>query len=224
MKYFQNKPKNKITLLSRAQALAGFTLENLANNAGLLIPNDLKINKGWIGRLMEIYLGVNSYNKPEQDFVHLGIELKTIPIDSLGCPIENTFICTTSLIKNISSTWKKSNIRNKLSNILWIPVEGNNNIPLKMRRIGRSFLWNPSIKEDMILRKDWEEIMDMIVFNRINYVNNYRGVFLQLKAKTSSCRSLNRTISKESEIILTLPRSFYLKKDFTKIIVSGYHV
>ncbi|WP_236260982.1 DNA mismatch repair endonuclease MutH [Pantoea sp. SoEX] len=217
-------PKNEFTLLSRAQALAGFTIGNLARNADLLVPSDLKINKGWIGRLIEIYLGVISYNKSEQDFIDLGIELKTIPIDSLGNPTENTFICTASLIKNKNTTWRTSNIKNRLSKILWIPIEGDKNIPLKIRRIGRPFLWSPSIKEDMMLRKDWEEIMNLIIFGKINHINKYTGLLLQLGAKTLNSKLLNKDIENKDMIILTLPRKFYLKKFFTKIIISGHHI
>jgi DNA mismatch repair protein MutH len=42
----------------------------------------LKRDKGWIGILLELWLGASAGSKPEQDFAALGVELKTIPIDS----------------------------------------------------------------------------------------------------------------------------------------------
>ncbi|PPI86404.1 DNA mismatch repair endonuclease MutH [Candidatus Pantoea edessiphila] len=224
MNYLFNPPKNKITLLARSQALAGFTIGNLASLAGLVVPENLKKNKGWIGKLIELYLGANSQNKAEQDFVHLGIELKTIPIDSSGNPKESTFICTASLINNVGISWKTSNVRNKLSSILWVPIESNTNIPLKNRRIGISLLWRPSLREDIMLRKDWEEIINMIIFGQVNYINNFHGMLLKLQPKALNKNILTKGIGDKGENIMTIPRSFYLRKSFTKIILSNNHI
>ncbi|PPI87774.1 DNA mismatch repair endonuclease MutH [Candidatus Pantoea edessiphila] len=222
MRYLPNTPKNIITLLARAHALAGFTIENLAYNAGLLVPDNLKNNKGWIGKLIELYLGANSKNKAQQDFINLGIELKTIPIDSFGHPIQNTFICTAS-INNIAVNWEDSNIYNKLSNILWIPIEGTVSIPLKIRKIGKPLLWSPNIKEKIMLRKDWEEIIDMIVFGKMRYVTTYQGTLLQIKTKNNN-KMLIKNIDSKIRNILSTTRSFYLKRSFTKIIMSSHHI
>lgn len=46
--------------------------------AGIVTPKDLKRDKGWIGVLLEIWLGASAGSKPEQDFAALGVELKTI--------------------------------------------------------------------------------------------------------------------------------------------------
>ncbi len=41
--------------------------------AGLQIPKDLKRDKGWIGMLLELWLGASAGSKPEQDFAALGV-------------------------------------------------------------------------------------------------------------------------------------------------------
>ncbi|MBR7443185.1 DNA mismatch repair protein MutH, partial [Klebsiella pneumoniae] len=76
----------------------------LAVMAGLTIPNDLKRDKGWIGVLLERWLGASAGSKPEQDFAALGVELKTIPIDSQGRPLETTFVCVAPLTGNSGVT------------------------------------------------------------------------------------------------------------------------
>ncbi|WP_312721672.1 MutH/Sau3AI family endonuclease, partial [Escherichia sp. AM3] len=86
--------------LQQAQRLAGYSLGELAVMAGLTIPNDLKRDKGWIGVLLERWLGASAGSKPEQDFAALGVELKTIPIDSQGRPLETTFVCVAPLTGN----------------------------------------------------------------------------------------------------------------------------
>lgn len=116
-------------MLARAYAMAGFTLAQLAATAGIAVPADLRRDKGWVGQLIEWQLGASAGSKPEQDFPDLGIELKTIPIDPQGKPLETTFVCVAPLIGVSGQQWEQSNVRNKLSRVLWIPVEGSREIP-----------------------------------------------------------------------------------------------
>ena len=60
-------PSSETQLLQQAQRLAGFSLGELAAMAGLPIPQDLKRDKGWIGMLLELWLGASAGSKPEQD-------------------------------------------------------------------------------------------------------------------------------------------------------------
>ncbi len=136
--------------------------------AGITTPKDLKRDKGWIGVLLEIWLGASAGSKPEQDFAALGVELKTIPVDSLGRPLETTFVCVAPLTGNSGVTRETSHVRHKLKRVLWVPVEGDRSIPLAERRVGSPLLWSPSEEEDRQLRLDWEELMDMIVLGRWN--------------------------------------------------------
>ena len=109
--------------------MAGYSLGELAQLAGIPIPRDLKRDKGWIGILLEIWLGASAGSKPEQDFAALGVELKTIPIDSSGRPLETTFVCVAPLTGNSGVTWENSHVRHKLKRVLWVPVEGERTIP-----------------------------------------------------------------------------------------------
>ncbi|VEI46615.1 DNA mismatch repair protein MutH [Actinobacillus equuli] len=79
-------------LLEKANWLAGFTLGEIAQQLNMDVPPDLRRDKGWVGQLIETALGAKAGSKPEQDFAHLGIELKTIPINHKGFPLETTFV------------------------------------------------------------------------------------------------------------------------------------
>ncbi|WP_412459555.1 MutH/Sau3AI family endonuclease, partial [Aeromonas caviae] len=129
-------PRSEQELLARAYAMAGFTLAQLAATADIAVPADLRRDKGWVGQLIEWQLGASAGSKPEQDFPDLGIELKTIPIDPQGKPLETTFVCVAPLIGVSGQRWEESNVRNKLSRVLWIPVEGSRDIPVGDRRVG----------------------------------------------------------------------------------------
>ena len=141
-------PESEAQLLSQARQLSGYALGELAAMAGIVTPKDLKRDKGWIGVLLEIWLGASAGSKPEQDFAALGVELKTIPVDSLGRPLETTFVCVAPLTGNTGVTWETSHVRHKLKRVLWIPVEGERSIPLAERRVGSPLLWSPNEEEE----------------------------------------------------------------------------
>src|SRR5262249_7328281 len=96
-------------------------LVELAEQLAISVPQDLKRNKGWQGQLLETALDATALTKSEPDFEHLGIELKTLPIDAQGKPRESTFVCTASLSK-VELTWRTSHVYRKLAHVLWCPI------------------------------------------------------------------------------------------------------
>ena len=215
-------PKTTEELLSRAQAIAGLSFGELATQLSIPVPPDLKRDKGWVGMLLEIALGATAGSKAEQDFHHLGIELKTIPINAQGYPLETTFVSLAPLIQNSGVNWQNSHVRHKLSRVLWIPIEGSRSIPLAERRIGIPILWQPTEQQERLLQRDWEELMDYIVLGQLDKINARLGEVLQLRPKGANSKSLTKGIGKNGEIIDTLPLGFYLRKEFTHEILQQF--
>lgn len=215
-------PKTTEELLSRAQAIAGLSFGELAAQLGIPVPPDLKRDKGWVGMLLETALGATAGSKAEQDFRHLGIELKTIPINAQGYPLETTFVSLAPLIQNSGVNWQNSHVRHKLSRVLWIPIEGSRSIPLAERHIGAPILWQPSEQQERLLQRDWEELMDYIVLGQLDKINARLGEVLQLRPKGANSKSLTKGIGKNGEIIDTLPLGFYLRKAFTHEILQQF--
>ncbi|WMY95649.1 MAG: DNA mismatch repair endonuclease MutH [Arsenophonus sp.] len=222
MHFFSKIPNNEEILLKKAHALAGYTIAELASDIGIPIPFNLKNNKGWVGELLEHCLGANAGKKKEKDFLNLGIELKTIPINRYGQPLETTFICTAPLTENIGVRWNSSYLRYKLSRILWIPIEGEKKIPLGKRKITRPILWSPNLIEEKLIKQDWEELMDMIVLGYIENLTGNYGEILQIRPKAANKNILTKGIGKYGQPIMTQPRAFYLKKNFTSQILIKY--
>lgn len=211
--------KNEKNLISYANTMSGHKIYKIANKLNILLPENTK-NKGYIGNIIEKFFFINSGNRPIRDFYHIGIELKTISIDKNNDPLEATFICTASLIKNNGITWKKSYIYYKLRRILWIPIKVNRFLPLKEYTIGIPFLWSPNVQEEKKIKKDWEDIMDIIVLGKIDKLNSSYGEVLQVKKKANNNKSLTRGVGKYGQPIFTTPRGFYLRKNFTNLLIK----
>ncbi len=215
-------PQDEDELLARASALAGYTLGELALRIGLPVPRDLKRDKGWVGMLLERYLGASAGSKPQQDFAEIGVELKTIPVDAAGRPLETTFVCVAPLTGNSGVTWHNSHVRHKLARVLWVPVEGERSIALEQRRVGAALLWSPNEDEERQLQSDWEELMDMIVLGQVDQLTARHGEVLQIRPKAANSKALTEAIGRNGQPVMTLPRGFYLKKTFTAPLLARH--
>jgi DNA mismatch repair protein MutH len=218
----KDEPKTIQELMHRAEALAGLTLGEVAKLAHVKVPKDFKREKGWTGQLIELCLGASAGSKTQQDFAKLGIELKTIPIDELGNPLETTYVCFAPLTNIAGIEWQTSSVKNKIQQVLWVPIDGRRDIAPKDRCIATPFLWSPNIEQGNQLRTDWEELMDMIAFGEIENITARHGQYLQLRPKAANGRVLTEAIGKSGQVIQTRPRGFYLRKEFTGKILSTF--
>lgn len=218
------EPLSEQELFERASNIAGISFQELADEAKIEVPPDLRRDKGWVGQLLEWHLGATAGSKPTQDFEQLGIELKTIPISYSGKPLETTFVCVAPLVGVHGLTWETSHVRNKLSRVLWIPVEGEREIPLADRRVGSPLIWSPSEEEEQQLKTDWEELMEMIVLGRVEQINARHGEMLQLRPKAANSRVLTEAYGASGKPIKTLPRGFYLRTQFTARILEQHYI
>lgn len=213
-------PENEAELLARARTLAGYSLGQLAKRADWLVPANLRTAKGWAGQLVELYLGATAGSRQEQDFPHLGIELKTIPINDLGMPLETTYVCIAPLLHLNGVHWLQSNVYNKLQRVLWVPLDGRREIPPGERIIGPAVLWSPTAQQNAALQQDWEEITEHIVLGQIEQVTARTGTVLQLRPKAADGSVLTAAVGAYGQIIQTRPRGYYLKKEFTCQILT----
>ena len=215
-------PQTLEQLLSQAQSIAGLTFGELADELNIPVPPDLKRDKGWVGMLLERALGATAGSKAEQDFSHLGVELKTLPINAEGYPLETTFVSLAPLVQNSGVKWENSHVRHKLSCVLWMPIEGTRHIPLRERHIGAPILWKPTAEQERQLKQDWEELMDLIVLGKLEQITARIGEVMQLRPKGANSRAVTKGIGKNGEIIDTLPLGFYLRKEFTAQILKAF--
>lgn len=216
-------PRSEQELLERAGELAGKSLQYLAGVQNTVLPDSQVRAKGQIGSMLEKYLGASAGSLPEPDFREIGVELKTLPLNKQGMPKESTYVCVVPLLPGEQSGWEHSLVRRKLSRVLWVPIEADSGIPLSRRRIGSPILWSPTPEQEEILRSDWQELMDMIVTGELHNISARLGHYLQIRPKAQNARSLRQGISNDGGINATLPRGFYLRTRFTRLILQKHN-
>ena len=199
------------------QALPGCALAELAaRHAMPPPPADPRRTKGWTGALLERALGATGASRSVPDFPELGIELKTVPVDARGAPLESTFVASF----DPSATdlrWEASAVRSKLQRVAWIAVEAE--APLPERRCAAVLLWSPSPEEETVLRDDYEEIADLAAEGYIERISAHRGAALQLRPKGRDSAHLRWSLDEEGAPSRIPPRAFYLRRSFTRKIL-----
>ncbi len=216
-------PTSEKELLERANLLAGLTLGQLAKQAGWSCPPSLHRNKGWSGQLLETLLGADAGSLAEPDFQEIGVELKTLPIDSRGLPRESTYVCVVPLT-GARGKWKDSWVYQKLRRVLWFPIEAAPGVPPSERRIGSPLLWSPTSEQEKLLRQDWEELMDMVCLGELEKITAHHGNVLQIRPKAANAKSLTWGIDADGNRVLTTPRGFYLRSHFTAEILKRHYI
>lgn len=207
-------PADEAELRARLSRLAGRTLGELAAAQGLEVPPDLRRAKGWVGQLLERALGATAASRAEPDFPHLGVELKTVPVDARGAPVESTFVASLDLA-DAAPRWETSPVRKKLARVAWVVVEADPALPLPARRVGASLLWSPSPEEEAALRQDWEELVELVAEGFGPRVTGHNGRLLQLRPKGANAAALRWALDDDGAPARTAPRAFYLRASFT---------
>jgi len=213
---FISPPKTQKELMERCEALAGKTLGQIANELAVPVPANLQKHKGWVGNLLESYLGADAGNQAEPDFISLAIEMKTLPINAMGQPKESTYVCTVSMQQTGELSWQACWVRRKLAHVLWVPVEAEADIPLAERYVGNAWLWKPTEEQNAVLEKDWQELMDRIVLGQQSEITAKEGEYMQIRPKAANNRILTQGVSAQGERELINPKGFYLRTSFTK--------
>jgi DNA mismatch repair protein MutH len=217
-----NPPETENELLARCNSIQGVSFLQLSIALGLSIPSNPLQRKGWTGMALEHILGTDANNKSEPDFLKLGIELKTLPIAKSGKPAESTFVTSIPLLSIHQQNWKSSQCYAKLKRVLWMPIEGDTEVPFEQRRIGCGFLWSPSSQEEQILSSDWDYLTLQISTGNLEGLDASVGTYLQVRPKAANGKSLCYAFDAHANKVLTLPRGFYLRSSFTNQILLNH--
>lgn len=212
-------PATTDILMDRAQQLAGKTIGQIAASLDFEVPESLRIKKGWQGQFIEQCLGADSGSLSQPDFAHLGIELKTLPIDYQGKVLESTYVCVLNLHNQQLVKWQQSAVYRKLQHVLWVPIAKNSQDLVEDSTIATPFLWQPNPSQLSLLHQDWEAAMELVSLGQVDKLNARQGEILQVRPKAANSRALTQAYDWEGRQIETLPRGFYLRSKFTQGIL-----
>lgn len=220
-----NSPKTECELINRAFKLSGMRLIDFFNLStpfvDKFISNNVKKTNGFLGQLMEVYLGASAKNLPIPDFPNLNIELKILPLNKYMFPKHPIKICYTSFYPSVNNiVWDSSLVKLKLNKVLWIPFESDNSIHISKRRICHPFLFNLK-KYEKIIKQDYENIKELLILGKKEYISSDLGEYLNIKP-ISSNKKLTNTIDHNGELVKTNFIGFYLNIKFLKRIMYEY--
>jgi len=217
-------PNTETELLRRAHRIAGLSFSDLATSLDWQVPESFHRAKGWVGQLLEAALGADASTRSEPDFVQLGVELKSIPVDLKGRPRETTFVCSASLTQMREWTWHQSRVRKKLARVLWIPVQAEPDLAIASRRIGSPLLWSPSDAQEQALKTDWESFAERIAAGYVETITAKEGLVLQMRPKGANAAARRWGHDADGAIFQTQPKGFYLRTKFTQQILQQNYV
>jgi DNA mismatch repair protein MutH len=216
-------PAGLEALLAHARALVGVELAEVADALGLPVPIGRVRSKGWSGQLLEQELGVASGGARGPDFAALGVELKTVPVDSAGAPLESTAVCQIDPIAIAGESWATSYVRQKLSRVLFVALE----VPPDARSVGDRVvaavrLWSPSADEERTLRADFELfVRDYFRRGRAAEITGHLGEALQVRPKGRDAADLRDAYDPAGRPTRVGKHGFYLRPAFVARILRG---
>lgn len=202
--------------------MCGHTLGDLAARIDRPVPTELRRAKGWVGQLIEALLGAHHTSAPGPDLPALGIEIKTVPIDSKGRPRESTWVCSAPLGADADCDWLRSPPKAKLARVLWMPVQAAPDLKIAERRVGSCLLWSPNSAQERILRDDWNDLAGLIAAGWAQSATAHRGTALQLRPKAADASITAWGIDNEGAPIRVRPLGFYLRRPFVEKILAHH--
>jgi len=219
-------------LLAHANALVGARLSDIADGLGLPVPAGGLRSKGWSGQIIERELGTTEESGHSSargpDFPALGIELKTVPVDRNGAPLESTAVCMIDPVVIAGESWESSTARKKLQKILFVALEvpearGQRKVvSVGDRTVAQVRLWSPSREEDERLRADFEHIVrDYFRVGRGAELTGHIGELLQVRPKAQNNRDTRSAYDSTGQPVALGKMGFYLRPTFVGAILRN---
>lgn len=150
-----------------------------------------------------------------------GVELKTLPFrvddDGQARVLEATYVTAATAADLVRETWATSRVKKKLTRVLFVPIERPRVGP---GRIGTSFLYAPDDATLAVLRRDWEDLADLVARGLGFAITARRGIILHLRPKARDASVLTRARVVDDDDVALRPQGFYLRRSFTQSLVD----
>ena len=189
-------------------------------------------NKGAAGQVIQKYLGKDLDSNPDADFPEANLELKVTGLSEYQTKDKGAFHAKERLVltminymEDYNKTFEESHLLNKCNDLLvtcyqYITSRKGEKPDYKSFPIVDSFIMELSEKDEDILRKDYEIILNKIRNGQAHTISESDTTYLQ--ACTKSSNNKKRTPQPFSEETAK-PRAFCLKSSFFTSLIR-YHI
>ncbi len=107
------------------------------------------------------YVGEKAHGR-SGDFDRFGIELKTVPMDGKGRPVESMSFPSFVHEELQYETWEDSDLLGRLNRLLIVPVRRSKGQDQADAVVLRAFFWSPPEAELVGISKEWERYRQLI--------------------------------------------------------------
>jgi DNA mismatch repair protein MutH len=105
-----------------------------------------------------------------------------------------------------------------------VPIHAEREVEIAWRMVGRAVLWSPNHDEERRLRADWLAHMLAIQNGAVDNIRGSDGEWLQVRPKAAHSGVRTESVDADGGSVLTLPRGFYLRREFTRRILERHLV
>jgi DNA mismatch repair protein MutH len=192
---------------------------------GVKWEGDPAHNKGHAGRLVHLLTGDDSKNAPAADLSNLGIEVKSIPVDSRDRVLEPTKVGSIDFERLWRESWWESEAFQKLRAVLFVPVVKSDQSRPDLWYIRRPFLWLPSEAVLAHLKDDYDSLRGLVREGKSDEISSAyppegQGDYLHPKPSHGK-KDKYKVYSLGGKDIELERRAWMLREKFTQPIVSA---
>lgn len=218
-----DEPQSLDALLAHARALVGVEIGDLADGLGLPPPAAGRVRgKGWAGLVIQQELGLSVEGTAGPDFPALGVELKTVPVDSALRPRESTAICQIDPVRIAGESWETSSVRRKLAQVLFVALEDLGRGGFAERRVAAVRLWSPDAGEEALLRADFDHVVRAYFRRgRTDEITGRVGRVMQVRPKGRNAADTRAAFGPDGFATRVGKCGFYLRPAFVDRILSS---
>jgi DNA mismatch repair protein MutH len=192
--------------------VVGVPFKELAPTLGIPLPAEANERKAAGGDLVEALLDIARNSIPLPDLERLGTEVKTIPLNTLSRPRENTKITAFSLSgAKEESDFRRSRVFAKLRSVLFVPIMKADNKRPDFWYLRPPFLWLPSEEQLKQLDTDYQAVHLAALADDWARLSGRTGTFLTLN--TSGAKTAGKTLEAKG-------RAWWLTKDLTREVCT----
>lgn len=223
---------DKISIEKYARKLLNKSLNDLLGEGFIHRFNSTK-SKGRLGQVVEEeYFGYKINSKQEADFSEAGVELKVSPLKLINKKLDSNLLrekegisakerivlTMIDYMKIYSEEWETNSLMKKCGQMLFMFYIHEKDKPIEELIFRIINIWSPSEEDLMVIKKDWQLIVDKIKSGRAHEISEGDTMYLGACTKGSTSEKSQR--EQPFSEIKAKQRAFSLKRSYVDYIIE----